>query len=523
MAAPVTPESRLGHMLDNHLELISILGVGAYGVVYTAIDVDTQKPYAIKALNKVGLDARQKKFQAREIALHARAQAHPSIVSLIEILDAPDCVYVVMEYCPEGDLFSVITEHGGYVGDDELARSVFLQMLDDVEYCHRLGIYHRDLKPENVLVCDGGRTVKLADFGLATTENFTADFGCGSTFYMSPECQASPPRRNQCYASGPNDIWSLGIMLVNLTCGRNPWKRASVSTDETFRAFVKNPDFLASILPLSDELNYILRRIFQLDPAKRISLSELRHLIVHCPSFTRQEEYEDEEQEEEMTLASEDEIMTSAEDDIAMVEATLARPQTPPPSVGHVSSRTSASCHAPATPCTPNSGRAGFYKTRHGNTAQPPPTPISPLHPNAAGRDGMSDVTVVAGQQYRLATQAHQRPGHQPYDSCSSISSHDSTSSCEQKEMLGRAPVIAGDFVFDSIVDPSAIAAAAAAAAVAGGRASTQFLSLPAQMHFGMPLDKQQQQLQQQQSAKVLAPIVPLSLHDGRHLLHNRF
>lgn len=185
MTAP-TPEGRLGHLLDDHLELVGILGVGAYGVVYTAVDIRTNIPYAIKALSKIGLDSRQKKFQAREIALHAKAQAHPNIVSLIEILDAPDCVYVVMEYCPEGDLFAVITEHGGYVGDDELARSVFLQLLDAVEYCHRLGIYHRDLKPENVLVCDYGRTVKLADFGLATTEQLTADFGCGSTFYMSP-------------------------------------------------------------------------------------------------------------------------------------------------------------------------------------------------------------------------------------------------------------------------------------------------------------------------------------------------
>lgn len=187
MTAPApTPESRLGHLLDDHLELVGILGVGAYGVVYTAIDIETNTPYAVKALSKIGLDSRQKKFQAREISLHAKAQAHPNIVSLIEILDAPDCVYVVMEYCPEGDLFAVITEHGGYVGDDELARSVFLQLLDAVEYCHRLGIYHRDLKPENVLVCDYGRTIKLADFGLATTEQLTADFGCGSTFYMSP-------------------------------------------------------------------------------------------------------------------------------------------------------------------------------------------------------------------------------------------------------------------------------------------------------------------------------------------------
>lgn len=165
--------------------------MGAYGVVYTAVDIFTYTPFAVKALSKIGLDARQKRFQHREIALHHRASAHPNVVSLVKILDTPDCTYVIIEYCPEGDLFSNITERGHYVGNDLLAKRVFLQLLDAVEYCHNLGIYHRDLKPENVLVSDGGLQVKLADFGLATTETMTSDFGCGSTFYMSPGKQWS--------------------------------------------------------------------------------------------------------------------------------------------------------------------------------------------------------------------------------------------------------------------------------------------------------------------------------------------
>jgi serine/threonine protein kinase len=279
------PEDRIGQLLAGRLELTGILGLGAYGVVYTAVDIFTRTPFAVKALSKIGLDSRQKRFQQREIALHHKASAHPNVVSLVKILDTADCTYVIIEYCPEGDLFTNITERGHYVGNDNLARRVFLQLLDAVEHCHSLGIYHRDLKPENVLVTNGGLTVKLADFGLATTEAITSDFGCGSTFYMSPECQQSSPRNTSCYASAPNDVWSLGVILVNLTCGRNPWKRASPS-DSTFRAYLKDPRMLRTILPLTSELDFILRLIFECNPQKRIAIPELRSRIMACHRFT---------------------------------------------------------------------------------------------------------------------------------------------------------------------------------------------------------------------------------------------
>ena len=176
---------------SQRLQFLRTLGSGAYGVVHLAKDVRTGIQYAVKVLNKLNanglpLDARQQHFQQTEMQLHYEVSAHPNIVSLLRILDVADCTYVVMEYCPEGDLFLNITERGSYVGNDLAAKTVFLQILDAVAHCHRLGVYHRDLKPENILVSDGGSQVKLADFGLATTDSFSSDFGCGSTFYMSP-------------------------------------------------------------------------------------------------------------------------------------------------------------------------------------------------------------------------------------------------------------------------------------------------------------------------------------------------
>ncbi|GAA5874347.1 hypothetical protein JCM1840_001355 [Sporobolomyces johnsonii] len=305
-------QNLIGHIIDNstkdcvsQLEFVSILGLGAYGVVYLARDIAARPLrypssrahpqlgnlplYAVKCLNKVGLDSRQRSFQRREIALHGLASRHGNVVSLHNVIEEETCIYVVLQFCEEGDLFGMITERQRYLGDDDLIRKVFLQIVDAVEYCHAKGIYHRDLKPENILCLDDGQKVMLADFGLATGEKTSGDFGCGSTFYMSPECQGGLFQRLGSYSTPHNDIWSLGVILVNLTCGRNPWKQACPS-DETFCAYLGNPDFLRSILPISEHTNRILKRIFALNPAVRISLGELRREISAVKTFVMTEE-----------------------------------------------------------------------------------------------------------------------------------------------------------------------------------------------------------------------------------------
>lgn len=276
------PEDRIGWVLGDWLELLSVRGLGAYGAVYTATDIRNNTPLAVKALVKAQ-DARQYQFQRREIELHHAVSHHPNVVSLYRIMETDDTVFVVLELCTGGDLFTSITEKRLYQENDILIKRTFIQVCEAVHFCHEVGIFHRDLKPENVLISGDG-SVKLADFGLATRDPRSDDFGCGSTFYMSPECQKQP-RYAERYASGPNDVWSLGIILVNLTCSRNPWKRASLD-DSTYRAFRKDPTFLQTILPITPELNAILARIFETDPAKRITIPELQELVFYCPGFT---------------------------------------------------------------------------------------------------------------------------------------------------------------------------------------------------------------------------------------------
>lgn len=179
-----------GRCIDNgRLELLNILGSGSYGVVYRALDVQSSPSapvyYAVKCLFKNG-NPRRLRFQRREIELHRKASIHPNVVTLHSAIEDENWFYLVMDYGSEGDLFNMITDRKRYLGNDQLVKDIFIQILDALQHCHNMGVYHRDLKPENILCFEGGSQVKIADFGLATSERSSGEFGCGSGFYMSP-------------------------------------------------------------------------------------------------------------------------------------------------------------------------------------------------------------------------------------------------------------------------------------------------------------------------------------------------
>lgn len=107
----------------------------------------------------------------------------------------------------------------------------------------------------------------------------------GSTFYLSPECQGGLFEPVDSYSTIQADLWSLGVILVNLACVRNPWKQASLE-DETFRAYVEDPSLLSQILPLSSSTAAICAGVFARNPADRINLAQLRAMVVAAPSFS---------------------------------------------------------------------------------------------------------------------------------------------------------------------------------------------------------------------------------------------
>jgi serine/threonine protein kinase len=145
-ARTTTPPPPVGTVIDDGaLKLVEVLGYGGYGVVFRAVDLRARgsraQSYAVKCLTH-SQSARQRQLHMREIALHRLASSHQNVVTLHRVVEDaayPEFTFIIMDFCPDGDLFSQILHHRTYLGYDRLIKHVFLQLLDSVEHCHSLG------------------------------------------------------------------------------------------------------------------------------------------------------------------------------------------------------------------------------------------------------------------------------------------------------------------------------------------------------------------------------------------------
>ncbi|RKO90095.1 kinase-like domain-containing protein, partial [Blyttiomyces helicus] len=239
-----TPSTLVGAVIaspedpNRAYRILDTLGSGSFAVVYLAECTQTRRFHALKHLPKKGLSKSQLALQRAEVTFLAKLAGTPGIITLHDAFDTPDALVLVLDLA-DTDLFDAIAESGGLAHDEDLARDVFGQLARAVAGAHERGIHHRDIKPENALVTYGRDardvTVQLADFGLATADDWTDEVGTGSIRYMAPECLVGSDLDKSAgvvspYAAAPNDVWALGVVLVNILTGRNPW--AAPSTDD---------------------------------------------------------------------------------------------------------------------------------------------------------------------------------------------------------------------------------------------------------------------------------------------------
>ena len=277
-----------GVVLDGRFETISPLNHGSFGMVFLAKDRTTGESVAIKCLSKVSVSDQQSAAVSEdhtvEFACHNRLGRHPNIVSLVHTFETEAHIYLVLEFCSMGDLYEAINVGRGPL-ETENVREFMLQLVNAVDFMHSKGIYHRDIKPENIFLAQDG-SMKLGDFGLATTDAWSYESSVGSDRYMAPEQYEATESG---YSAAKADVWAIGICLLNVLFSKNPFVTPTES-DKLYADFARDNQSLFDVFAnMSQDTFEVLAHCLAIDPAKR-SLAAVREKLERVVTFTTDEE-----------------------------------------------------------------------------------------------------------------------------------------------------------------------------------------------------------------------------------------
>ncbi|XP_033112214.1 testis-specific serine/threonine-protein kinase 1-like [Anneissia japonica] len=245
-----------------------VLGEGSYATVCTSFYDKINAKCAMKIIcrRKAPKDFLQK-FLPRELRIIRRVR-HKNIISFYDVFEVNNKVYIAMEIAGHGDLLEYIKLRGAL--PEEKSRNFFTQLIDGVEYMHRLGIVHRDLKCENLLL-DGKNNIKISDFGFSREFNqgdLSKTF-CGSAAYAAPEVLQGIPYQPKAY-----DVWSMGVILYIMICGSMPYDDSNIKRmikDQTEKKLG-----FSSKLKLSKESKELVLCILRSDVSRRYSILDIR-------------------------------------------------------------------------------------------------------------------------------------------------------------------------------------------------------------------------------------------------------
>ena len=183
-----------------------------------------------------------------------------------------------MEYCPGGDLFSLL-QNIGKCTDESVAKFYTAEVVSVLEFLRERNVIHRDLKPDNILISENGH-LKLVDFGLSVWG--LVDRACaleetnsviGTPDYIAPEIIL------QQYHTYTSDYWSLGCIIYELLTGAPPFHRDTIT--EIFTQILKCEYDITELQGNSKEVKDLIKKLLSSDPSKRLGASSIDEIKNH--------------------------------------------------------------------------------------------------------------------------------------------------------------------------------------------------------------------------------------------------
>lgn len=245
----------------DELEVIATLGIGGFGRVELVQTTKDKHTYALKCLKKKHItDTRQQEHIHSEKKIMSQANS-PFICKLYRTFKDRKYVYMLLELCLGGELWSILRDRGCF--DDSTSRFFVACVVEALEYLHSRGIVYRDLKPENLLLNKDGY-IKLVDFGFAKRIGFgrkTWTF-CGTPEYVAPEIILNKGHDLSA------DCWSLGILIFELLTGSPPFYASDPM--KTYNIILRGMDVMEFPKKIGRNPQNLIRRLCRESPTERL-------------------------------------------------------------------------------------------------------------------------------------------------------------------------------------------------------------------------------------------------------------
>ena len=241
-----------------------VIARGGMGVVYRAVQLDLERPVALKVIAGDRADDREFRERFERESRMAAAIDHPNVVPVYAAGEERGALYIVMRYVPGSDLHALLKAEGRL--PPQRAAAIIAQVASALDAAHAAGLVHRDVKPANVLLERGGEHAYLSDFGLMRRldpQVPLTDSGrwMGTVDFAAPEQLQGEP------VDARSDVYSLGCVLYAALTGSPPFARGTVPA--TLLAHLHDAPPRPSEAGVPQPMDRVVARALAKEPADR--------------------------------------------------------------------------------------------------------------------------------------------------------------------------------------------------------------------------------------------------------------